>query len=118
MPDPSRAGWRGPCFVDLVTRHSKNSAGGVPRASPALFGRNVTIRTGPDPVDAALDAWLAGEGIKSARDRIEAAIEAYEAANFVLARCDEPGCGRESSCGWPSSRGYRRTCFEHWEREK
>ena len=28
--------------------------------------------------------------------------------------CDEPGCSREASCGFPSVSGYRRTCFEHW----
>lgn len=27
--------------------------------------------------------------------------------------CDEPGCGREGLCGWPSPIGYRRTCYEH-----
>lgn len=28
--------------------------------------------------------------------------------------CDEPGCARDASCGWPTSGGgYRRTCHEH-----
>lgn len=27
--------------------------------------------------------------------------------------CDEPGCFRNASCGWPSDEGYRRTCYEH-----
>ena len=30
--------------------------------------------------------------------------------------CDEPGCEQPSSCGWPSSSGYRRTCGEHWRK--
>lgn len=27
--------------------------------------------------------------------------------------CDEPGCDREASSGWPSPQGYRRTCHNH-----
>lgn len=27
--------------------------------------------------------------------------------------CDEPGCGKAASSGWPSPSGYRRTCHEH-----
>lgn len=27
--------------------------------------------------------------------------------------CDEPGCGKHAHCGWPSEKGYRRTCGEH-----
>lgn len=28
--------------------------------------------------------------------------------------CDEPGCDRVSSCGWPNKAGkYRRTCMTH-----
>lgn len=28
-------------------------------------------------------------------------------------RCDEPGCRRANSSGWPSPTGYRHTCHEH-----
>lgn len=28
--------------------------------------------------------------------------------------CDEPGCGRVATCGWPSDGGYRRTCGIHY----
>jgi hypothetical protein len=31
--------------------------------------------------------------------------------------CDEPGCDRDASGGWPSPNGYRHTCHEHRERE-
>ena len=31
----------------------------------------------------------------------------------TIPRCDEPGCERETSCGFPSPTGYRRTCGEH-----
>lgn len=27
--------------------------------------------------------------------------------------CDEPGCDALAGCGWPSDKGYRRTCFKH-----
>lgn len=27
--------------------------------------------------------------------------------------CDEPGCGREATCGSPVDGVYRRTCFVH-----
>ena len=32
----------------------------------------------------------------------------------VVAACDEPGCTKESTCGFlTDTGGYRRTCFEH-----
>lgn len=34
---------------------------------------------------------------------------------FTLA-CDETGCGRAASSGWPSPEGYRYTCCEHSNR--
>lgn len=27
--------------------------------------------------------------------------------------CDEPGCDREATCGFPTPSGYRRTCGDH-----
>ena len=40
----------------------------------------------------------------------------------TIGRCDEPGCEREATCGWPSrpggtgpNGGYRRTCGPHME---
>jgi hypothetical protein len=37
-----------------------------------------------------------------------------ETPESVAIVCDEPGCKRESSCGFPtSSGGYRHTCFDH-----
>lgn len=32
----------------------------------------------------------------------------------VLFCCDEPGCYREVSAGFPTDNGYRRTCGEHY----
>jgi MinD superfamily P-loop ATPase len=30
--------------------------------------------------------------------------------------CDVEGCERPVSCGWPSPKGYRHTCGEHYEK--
>lgn len=30
--------------------------------------------------------------------------------------CDEEGCDKNATCGWPSNKGYRRTCFDHMEK--
>lgn len=30
------------------------------------------------------------------------------------AKCDEPGCSKRASCGFPTPDGYRRTCGEHY----
>ena len=42
------------------------------------------------------------------------------AVDDIVSACDEPGCDREGSYGWPTEDGdYRRTCFEHsmWRAE-
>jgi hypothetical protein len=43
----------------------------------------------------------------------------------TIPRCDEPGCEREATCGWPTrpggtsgNGGYRRTCGEHYRAAK
>jgi hypothetical protein len=30
--------------------------------------------------------------------------------------CDENGCHRDVTSGWPSPAGYRHTCHIHWEK--
>lgn len=39
--------------------------------------------------------------------------------DVLVTACDEPGCTREASNGWPSEKGYRHTCYEHseWSRK-
>lgn len=37
----------------------------------------------------------------------------YDALKTNLNMCDEPDCYDEASCGWPSDKGYRRTCASH-----
>ena len=32
----------------------------------------------------------------------------------TIPRCDEPGCERPTSAGFPTDTGYRRTCGEHY----
>ena len=69
----------------------------------------------PAPVASALAAWHATPG-NAEPARMSDAIDAYEAALEIYRRCDEPGCTREGTCGFPVDDGYRRTCFEHWEK--
>ena len=33
----------------------------------------------------------------------------------VLHLCDETDCYKDVSCGWPSDKGYRRTCSKHYK---
>jgi hypothetical protein len=66
----------------------------------------------PDPIACALAAWHATR-YKSEHIRMVDAIDAYEAALEVSRQCDEPGCTKESSCGFPVEGGYRRTCYDH-----
>ena len=45
-------------------------------------------------------------------------IEAYKSLDEkklkeALDICDEPGCFKHSTCGWPSGDNYRRTCSQH-----
>ena len=42
----------------------------------------------------------------------EQAIENKELKRFARV-CDEPGCFKPFSCGWPSDDGYRNTCYDH-----
>lgn len=37
----------------------------------------------------------------------------YDELKTLIGLCDEPGCFKPSSCGWPSDEGYRRTCLTH-----
>ena len=32
----------------------------------------------------------------------------------TIPRCDEPGCEKATSCGFPTDTGYRRTCGDHY----
>ena len=43
----------------------------------------------------------------------------YDALKDTLNMCDEPGCYRDVSCGWPTKDGgYRSTCGEHYRMYK
>lgn len=50
---------------------------------------------------------------------LSALEEAFEVLGWpdpmddTASTCDEPGCGREATCGWPSTPRYRWTCYEH-----
>jgi len=46
--------------------------------------------------------------------RAALAAKDYEELKKVLSCCDEPGCYKQISCGWPSENGYRSTCGDHY----
>jgi len=41
----------------------------------------------------------------------------YDALKETLNMCDEADCYDEASCGWPSDKGYRRTCGKHYKKD-
>lgn len=64
----------------------------------------ITLETGllvaPNPFDADSEVW----GCPSCKC----------VGDFSLI-CDEPGCKRGVTCGFPTPKGYRNTCGEHKE---
>lgn len=51
--------------------------------------------------------------IRGARRVAEDDLQQYIADRINA--CDEPGCTREATCGFPTPSGYRRTCGEHMQ---
>lgn len=47
-----------------------------------------------------------------------AGCPACKSVNCFTNICDEPGCTRPASCGFPVPGGYRRTCYDHSHLEK
>lgn len=41
-----------------------------------------------------------------------------KSVDSLVTACDEPGCNKEATYGWPSDKGYRHTCGEHFQYEK
>lgn len=39
-------------------------------------------------------------------------------ADILPPICDEPGCIKEGTCGWPTDSGYRMTCYGHSDFKK
>jgi hypothetical protein len=52
------------------------------------------------------------EWFASADEMAEGIAREYGVAETL---CDEPGCRRPVTRGWPSLAGYRQTCYEHRE---
>ena len=69
----------------------------------------------PNPLAMAVSRWNLNGNLPDL-ERMERAIESYEDASVYANECDEPGCTKESSCGWPTEGGYRRTCYDHWKK--
>ena len=47
----------------------------------------------------------------------EARENNYDKMKPLLNLCDEEGCWKEASCGWPSGENYRHTCYEHMKKD-
>jgi hypothetical protein len=73
----------------------------------------VSKYSGPeDAIDAAIRVYTTGTD--SLRERMLDAIEEYERVSALMNECDEDGCTRQATCGWPThDGGYRRTCGLH-----
>lgn len=62
--------------------------------------------------------WIGSEPLVSqnpfAHDDKIHGCPACKSVECFVAVCDEPGCNKDVSCGWPSADGYRSTCHDHW----
>lgn len=68
------------------------------------IGKNKDLLCAPNP-------FLTGEKFPTPEE-ILGCPKCKSVENFVNV-CDEPGCRDESSCGFPTTSGYRRTCSKH-----
>lgn len=56
---------------------------------------------------------LTSGGLSALEDAFEAL--GWDEPHYVKEmECDEPGCTEQNSAGWPSPRGYRHTCHDHY----
>jgi len=90
--------------------------------APALFDRI-------ERAEAALEGMLSqfayyGKGGFLHDGGLSALEDGFEALGWTSPhpaphrKCDEPGCGEEGTCGWPTGDGgYRRTCYDHMNRD-
>jgi hypothetical protein len=63
-------------------------------------GNESELLTAQNPFD--IDSEIAG-------------CPACKSINTLIRACDEPGCNRTATCGWPSPSGYRATCAQHYK---
>lgn len=72
------------------------------------------LRRVPAPLDLVPEWEATGRSTRTLiRAAMADALDAAVAAQELARRCDEPGCTREASCGFPTEAGYRRTCADH-----
>lgn len=92
---------------------------------PFLLAEVERLRTGLEDMTRQFAYWSEGAG-GYWTGGLSALEEAFELLGWddpqpaPEARCDEPGCLKTDTCGWPSrpggtgpNGGYRRTCYEH-----
>ncbi len=62
------------------------------------------------------DAWadLSDVDREMWKARFDDALGAYEDAEALNRRCEEPGCENEATCGTPTPDGYKRLCGTHF----
>jgi hypothetical protein len=63
------------------------------------------------------DELLTAENPFDPADTVTGCPECKSVESFVRL-CDVAGCMRHTSCGWPSTTGYRHTCGYHMEYNK
>ena len=53
-------------------------------------------------------------------DKIKQVVREHEIEVLkpLLSMCDEPGCYKPVSCGWPTEDKYRMTCLEHMKKDR
>ena len=51
-------------------------------------------------------------------DKIKQVVREHEIEVLkpLLSMCDEPGCYKTVSCGWPTEDKYRMTCHDHYKK--
>lgn len=60
------------------------------------------------------DMVTAENPFMSSGELISACPECRELDHTMASCCDQVGCNEHSSCGFPTDKGYRRTCGKHY----
>lgn len=98
--------------MEKITEHARE--GGSYRT---LIYRRLGF--GADAYGVLLDdgMTISNEFDLSLKDNVIKAYQKQDETELkkVLGLCDEPGCFKPISSGWPSESGYRTTCLEHYD---
>lgn len=82
-----------------------------------IYGR---LGFGPDAYVPLLDAgmFISNEFDVEQMNKIKEIVREHkiDVLKQTLRLCDEPGCYKEVTCGFPTKDGYRSTCGEHYRK--